>query len=99
MSAAHNLNCLFSDGTAPVLRFFEIDGYRMLSDHLTSSYYASIEALAPENADESPNDLERAQEALLQAATEGVVVFGNRTFETNEDDVYTLIGETTPATN
>ena len=28
-----------------VLRFVEIDGYRMLSDHLTASYYASIESL------------------------------------------------------
>ena len=37
--------CFVSDGTMTVLRFFELDGYRMLSDHITASYYASIESL------------------------------------------------------
>jgi len=37
--------CSVSDGTMAVLRFFEIDGYRQLSDHITASYYASIESL------------------------------------------------------
>jgi hypothetical protein len=37
--------CVVGDGTMPVLRFFEIDGYRMLSDHLTASCYASIDSI------------------------------------------------------
>ena len=37
--------CSITDGTANVLRFIEIDGYRMLSDHTTASYYASIDSL------------------------------------------------------
>merc|ERR1712232_194778 len=47
--ANHNelqsVHCTVTDGTAPVLRFFEIDGHRMITDHLTASYYASVEAL------------------------------------------------------
>jgi hypothetical protein len=35
-----NLGCIATDGTAPALRFFEVDGARMLMDHLSSSYYA-----------------------------------------------------------
>lgn len=44
--------CSQSDGTIPVLRFFEIDGYRMLSDHVTASYYSSIESLGKAAANE-----------------------------------------------
>ena len=31
--------CTVVDGAAPVLRIFEIDGMRMFTDHVTSSYY------------------------------------------------------------
>ena len=31
--------CTLVDGTAPALRCLEIDGIRMFTDHLTSSYY------------------------------------------------------------
>jgi hypothetical protein len=34
-----------SDGTMKALRFFEIDKARMLTDHLTASYYNSVNAL------------------------------------------------------
>lgn len=34
-----------SDGTMRALRFFEIDKARMLTDHLTTSYYNSVNAL------------------------------------------------------
>jgi hypothetical protein len=37
--------CIVTDGTAKVLRSVEIDGHRMLSDHTTAMYYASIESL------------------------------------------------------
>jgi hypothetical protein len=37
--------CSRSDGTMSVLRFFEIDGYRLLSDHVTASYYLSLASL------------------------------------------------------
>jgi hypothetical protein len=36
---------VFSDGTMKPLRFFEIDKARMLTDHLTASYYNSVNAL------------------------------------------------------
>jgi hypothetical protein len=38
--------CVETDGTAAVLRLFEFDGYRMLGDHTTASYLASVGALA-----------------------------------------------------
>jgi hypothetical protein len=34
-----------SDGTMKALRFFEIDKARMITDHLTASYYSSVNAL------------------------------------------------------
>jgi hypothetical protein len=34
-----------SDGTMKALRFFEIDKARMITDHLTASYYKSVNAL------------------------------------------------------
>ena len=34
-----DFECIMIDGTAPVLRIFEIDGIRMFTDHVTSSYY------------------------------------------------------------
>jgi hypothetical protein len=37
--------CSSGDGTMNVLRFIEVDGYRMLSDHITAAYYASIDSL------------------------------------------------------
>jgi hypothetical protein len=40
-----NHYCTLTDGTAEALRSVEIDGYRMLSDHTTAMYYASIESL------------------------------------------------------
>jgi len=39
------LHCTVADGTTAVLRCFEFDGYRMLGDHVTASYYDSIETL------------------------------------------------------
>lgn len=51
--------CSTSDGTMSVLRFFEIDGYRALSDHVTASYYASIESLRAsksEDEDDVPEE-------------------------------------------
>jgi pimeloyl-ACP methyl ester carboxylesterase len=37
--ASQVLECTITTGMAPVLRLFEIDGVRMFTDHITSSYY------------------------------------------------------------
>lgn len=39
--------CVVSNGASPVLRFLEIDMFRMLTDHITASYYSSLEKIAP----------------------------------------------------
>jgi hypothetical protein len=38
-------HCVVADGTMKALRFFEIDKSRMITDHLTASYYNSVNAL------------------------------------------------------
>jgi hypothetical protein len=39
--------CVVSNGASPVLRFMEIDILRMLTDHVTASYYSSLDKITP----------------------------------------------------
>jgi surfactin synthase thioesterase subunit len=52
--------CTVTDGAAPVLRFVEMDGYRMLGDHTTAAYEASLRALLPKEEDNENGAYEQA---------------------------------------
>jgi hypothetical protein len=38
--------CMLTDGSAAVLRFFEVDAFHIVTDHATSSYYESVANLS-----------------------------------------------------
>eukprot|EP00978_Attheya_sp_CCMP212_P032606 scaffold128094_cov24-Attheya_sp.AAC.1 len=41
-----NVESFVTDGMTEILRLFEVDEFRMFTDHLTSSYSSSIERLS-----------------------------------------------------
>ena len=43
--AKKDLRCIVTDGSCAVLRFFEVAALRMVTDHVTASYYRSVEQL------------------------------------------------------
>ena len=41
----HHYSCIPTDPSAGALRFLELDAFRIVTDHITASYYASLENL------------------------------------------------------
>ena len=56
--ASDRSRVIVTDGAAGVLRFFEFDGYRLLSDHLSVSYDARLCALRTRTCDPQSSDQE-----------------------------------------